>query len=72
MDNLPEALSLLQLLLFLAERPHWSKNRRGKMSPFNRDFIQDMTDFSAMTTLLRAIVVPGNVVCEQRPRDVIL
>lgn len=32
------------------------------MSPLNRDFIQDMTGFGAMTTLLRAVVMPGHVV----------
>lgn len=61
MDNLPEAFSPLQLLLFLAGLPNRSENRR-KMSPLNRDFIQDMTGFGAMTTLLGAVVGPGDVV----------
>lgn len=41
------------------------------MSPLNRDFIQDMTGFGAMTTLLGAIFVPGDVVCKQTSRDMI-
>lgn len=62
MDNLPEAFSLLQLLLFLGDQPHWSKNRGQNMSPLNRDFIQGMTGFGAMPTLLRAVVMLGHVV----------
>lgn len=62
MDNLPEAFSLLQLLLLLGDQSHWSKNRGENMSPLNRDFIQDMTGFGAMTTLLRAVVMLGHVV----------
>lgn len=41
------------------------------MSPLNRDFIQDMTGFGTMATLLGAAVMLGNV-CKQGPRDVIL
>ena len=69
-SHLPEAFSSLQLLLFLADPPHWSKNRR-KMSLFNRDFIQDMAGSRAMTALPGAVVKPGDV-CEQCPGDVIL
>lgn len=41
------------------------------MSPLNRDFIQDMTGFGAVTTLLGAVGGPGNVVCKQTSRDMI-
>lgn len=69
-DNSPEAFSLLRLVLFLADLPHWSENRR-KMSPFNRDFIQDVTGSGAVTTLLGAAVKPA-AVCKRRPGDGIL
>lgn len=42
------------------------------MSPLKRHFIQDMTGFGAVTTLAGAIVVPGDVVCRQTSRDMIL
>lgn len=41
------------------------------MSPINRDFIQEMTGFGAMTTLLGVVVMPGDVVCKQTSRDMI-
>lgn len=42
------------------------------MSSFSRDFIRDMTGSGAVTTLLGAVVKPGDVVYKQHPGDVIL
>lgn len=46
-------------------------NNTVPVSPINRDFIQEMTGFGAMTTLLGVVVLLGDVVCKQTSRDMI-
>lgn len=65
MNELPGAFSPLQLLGFLADPPHQSKNRRKQMSPLNRGCIEAMSGTGVVSTLQGVIVmrVMLNVSC---------